>query len=166
MYLVLITIILILIIFYLSPEVRSESIKIKPIDTNSIWNNLSMGEKVQSIINTYFNTDVTIDIDNQKKQDDNYIQSLVYDDKDCIDNYKDCQEWADNNECNINPEYMLYNCAKSCKACKLTDDNKDNLIKIYNKREADRCIYHNGNDYPGPFKYLNKIYLYSDTANL
>ena len=31
-----------------------------------------------------------------------------------VDLHKNCPSWAANNECNINPGYMLVNCRKSC----------------------------------------------------
>jgi hypothetical protein len=35
----------------------------------------------------------------------------------CIDNNQWCSDWASKGECKNNPDYMLYNCAKSCNSC-------------------------------------------------
>ncbi|CAC5415195.1 unnamed protein product [Mytilus coruscus] len=35
----------------------------------------------------------------------------------CTDNRQECSMWAWQDECRLNPEYMLYNCKKSCNAC-------------------------------------------------
>ncbi|XP_052103421.1 uncharacterized protein LOC127736896 [Mytilus californianus] len=35
----------------------------------------------------------------------------------CTDNKQECSMWALQDECRLNPEYMLYNCKKSCNAC-------------------------------------------------
>ena len=36
----------------------------------------------------------------------------------CIDDRKECPEWASDGECTNNPGFMLNNCKKSCKTCK------------------------------------------------
>ena len=33
---------------------------------------------------------------------------------DCIDERKECVEWAKKGECSKNPDYMLKDCCKSC----------------------------------------------------
>ena len=35
----------------------------------------------------------------------------------CVDNHDDCEQWASTGECKVNPNYMLYNCMKSCLTC-------------------------------------------------
>jgi len=35
----------------------------------------------------------------------------------CTDNNSNCSYWASRDECQINPNYMLTQCAKSCKQC-------------------------------------------------
>jgi hypothetical protein len=35
----------------------------------------------------------------------------------CADDHPQCQEWADMNECDNNPNYMLKKCRQSCKVC-------------------------------------------------
>jgi len=37
----------------------------------------------------------------------------------CIDQHADCESWARKGECEINPSYMVSNCAKSCSSCYL-----------------------------------------------
>lgn len=38
---------------------------------------------------------------------------------DCMDKDTRCQSWADRGQCDINPLYMLVQCADSCKSCDL-----------------------------------------------
>ncbi|CAG2195746.1 unnamed protein product [Mytilus edulis] len=59
---------------------------------------------------------------NCKKRSDevnsNYSLSDVdFEDNNCTDIKEKCLMWALQNECKQNPEYMLYNCKKSCNAC-------------------------------------------------
>eukprot|EP00088_Acartia_fossae_P050918 TRINITY_DN57140_c0_g1_i1.p1 TRINITY_DN57140_c0_g1~~TRINITY_DN57140_c0_g1_i1.p1 ORF type:complete len:131 (-),score=10.05 TRINITY_DN57140_c0_g1_i1:181-573(-) len=35
----------------------------------------------------------------------------------CSDLNANCEQWASNNECNINPDYMLESCPYSCRLC-------------------------------------------------
>lgn len=35
----------------------------------------------------------------------------------CEDEDSECRSWADRGECRQNPQYMLYNCRKSCETC-------------------------------------------------
>lgn len=93
----------------------------------------------------------------QIKKENAYIMNLPQS-EDCTDNYEGCPVWAENGECVINPEYMLYNCAKSCKACALGDQEKYNITYIYNNRPPPACVYH-GEDYPSTARYLNKLYM-------
>ena len=41
----------------------------------------------------------------------------VCQDEDCIDEGEYCSDWAQNGECQYNPEYMLEFCKKSCGVC-------------------------------------------------
>lgn len=41
----------------------------------------------------------------------------------CKDNHSSCKTWADKNECEVNPAYMLLHCAKSCGKCGGIEDN-------------------------------------------
>jgi hypothetical protein len=40
---------------------------------------------------------------------------------DCSDKYDKCSFWANNGQCEKNPNYMLQNCCKSCKSIKLNN---------------------------------------------
>jgi hypothetical protein len=90
-----------------------------------------------------------------KKAENAYINSLPAS-ANCPDKFDDCPKWANGGECTINPEYMLYNCAKSCQACALSDQEKENLTKIYNSRDPPVPVYH-GEGYPGPLEYMYKL---------
>lgn len=147
-------------------NINDSSPKYSNPNDSRTWNDLTMGEKVRYIADTYFNPYADdVGDDSQKKTDDDFIKNLDYDDTTCTDKFKDCSEWAENDECTINPEYMLYNCSKSCKACKLNDDEKYQLIKIYNTRPIDHCVYR-GKEYPDNFQYLSKLYDYSISSTL
>lgn len=93
----------------------------------------------------------------QRAKENEYIKNLPRS-KDCEDNYEACPIWASRGECIINPEYMLYNCASSCEACALSDQDKYNVTYIYNNREPAGCVYH-GEDYPGVHRYLHNLYM-------
>ena len=43
----------------------------------------------------------------------------------CEDYEEHCQFWADNEECDVNPNFMLRKCAKSCNACGPCADKHD-----------------------------------------
>lgn len=95
--------------------------------------------------------------DNLKKKAENaFIASLPLSTA-CNDNYTDCPKWAADGECVINPEYMLYNCAKSCQACALNEQQKYDLVKIYNTREPQHCVYH-GEDYPSTTRFMYQLH--------
>lgn len=129
-------------------------------DSGKSFGEMTEGEKVQFIIDTYFSQRTDDEGAETRTKEDEYINSLPVSDQGCTDNYDDCALWAANGECTVNPEYMLYNCAKSCKACSLTPQQKHNVTVIYNKREPARCVNH-GENYPGNFPYLNRIYDYN-----
>jgi len=42
----------------------------------------------------------------------------------CVDGNARCPEWAEDNQCSINPDYMLKNCEKSCLVCQSGDDDQ------------------------------------------
>lgn len=132
-----------------------------------IWDKLTPGEKVQYISNLYFPiiSEQAKENINQISDENDFIASLPKDDTTCENGFSKCPDWAKNGECEINPEFMLYNCAKSCKACKYTDEDKNKLDKIYNSRKPSHCIYH-GEEYPGEFSYLNKLYDYTTSIGL
>lgn len=129
----------------------------------SFWE-MSDGEQVQYITDAYFRGDpVTSEkkVDPKVAADKTFVESLPKSNVGCEDKYLDCPKWAADQECEINPEYMLYNCAKSCKACSYDDQQKSELIRIYNSKEPAHCIYHGAN-YPGPFPYLYQLYNYGN----
>lgn len=55
-----------------------------------------------------------------------------------------CNQWARNNECIINPEFMLENCPSACRACNMTAGERNVLINIYNSRDPINCVSHGG----------------------
>jgi hypothetical protein len=125
---------------------------------------MTEGEKLQFIVDAYFsNTNTPEDKKAEliKKQDD-YIASLPIDDTSCKDMYDGCPAWAEAGECEINPEFMLYYCGKSCKSCALNEQQKSDLVGIYNSRDLKTCAVHSDHSgYPGPFPYLFELYSYS-----
>jgi hypothetical protein len=63
--------------------------------------------------------------------------------KDCVDSQPSlCEKWKNNNECIINPEYMLYHCPSACGACAMNDGQKALLVSIYNQRDPINCVSH------------------------
>jgi hypothetical protein len=120
---------------------------------------MTPGERVQYIINTYFSLR-TEDEDPEKvrAREDSYLRSLPLDGS-CPDHYSSCPQWAANNECVINPEWMLKNCPGSCKSCKLTKEQRSNVTAIYNQRDPPNCVFH-GASYPGTLPYLEDLYDY------
>jgi hypothetical protein len=59
----------------------------------------------------------------------------------CNDEYKGCKAWADNGECEANPDFMLQNCPNSCRACGLNQEQKGNLVRYYLNEPLKKCIY-------------------------
>lgn len=127
------------------------------------------GEKVDFIIDTYFKAETDVkNNDAKKKAEDNYINSLPVANTGsplpgggtCGNDFDDCQLWAQNGECNINPEFMLYSCPGACGACALTPQQKHNVTVIYNNRAPAGIVSH-GQNYPGNFPYLNRMYSYN-----
>lgn len=166
--------ILILILFWwlkpkkkivkLAPEpviLKEEPVEIKNKELD--WNKLSAGEQVQYIADTYFNIHGDTSDSKPKSIEEKaktIIAELPIDNTSCTDNYKDCYIWANNGDCKINPEYMLYNCAKSCSACKYTNEDKTSLVKLLNSDKPSKCVYY-GKEYPDEYQYLNKLYDYT-----
>lgn len=48
--------------------------------------------------------------------EDDFKDDGVYDD-DCTDKHPDCQSWANEEECDENPRFMLSDCRRACRAC-------------------------------------------------
>merc|ERR1719435_484055 len=42
----------------------------------------------------------------------------------CEDQHEYCASWAKSGECEINPDYMLVKCSKSCKTCVCEDQHE------------------------------------------
>ena len=69
---------------------------------------------------------------------------------DCQDQFKDCKLWAANGECEINPDYMLLNCASSCKTCGLSLEQKSKLVIVDMHTPVKKCLYRGENYPPAP----------------
>jgi hypothetical protein len=95
--------------------------------------------------------------DEEIARENEYIRGLPRS-TNCDDKYEGCPVWASKGECIINPEYMLYDCPKSCEACALNSQEKYNVTYIYNKREPPSCVYH-GEDYPSVDRYIHDLHM-------
>jgi hypothetical protein len=138
-------------------------------DTRSFYN-LTDGEKIQYIIDHYFLSDEErneADLGSNtgiSAADSAYVASLPVSATGCTDMFANCGIWSANNECGINPEFMLYNCPQSCQACSLNEDQKYAMIQIANKTPPTTCAYR-GSGYPDRFKYLNELDKYRNDSN-
>jgi hypothetical protein len=122
------------------------------------FQSMTQAEKLQYIIDNYFPKKKTADeskVDKKRVE----ISEITRSDEGCEDNYPECADWAAGGECKINPEYMLYNCPKSCHVCKSSIADKAKLIKAYNSLPLDQCVYH-GENYPGEGYFLHTFYDY------
>lgn len=140
------------------PEVDKLQQQTKPAKS---FMDMTDGEKVGFIINTYFKavSDEDPGDSKKKKKEDAYVNSLPVSST-CGNDFDDCKLWAQNGECNINPEFMLYSCPGACGACALTPQQKHNVTVIYNNRAPAGTVSH-GQNYPGNFPYLNRMYSYN-----
>jgi len=64
-------------------------------------------------------------------------------DKDCTDENKHCQSWAEKGECKRNPAYMLESCKKACASCdteakKTCRDDNTHCVSWAERGECDR----------------------------
>ena len=82
-------------------------------------------------------------IKTQYDNEEAYIKSLPIG-FDCQNVRDDCDKWRENNDCLINPEFMLSNCPKSCGTCLMTPEQKARLAEIYGARSPPNCVYHQG----------------------
>jgi hypothetical protein len=125
------------------------------------YDRMTAGERVQYILDTYFSIrdDTNTKEADRDRKEDAYIRSLPLDSS-CPDQFSKCPQWAQAGECTVNPEWMLYNCARSCQSCALTTEQKYNVTKIYNQRDPATSVYH-GEEYPGDFPYLDYMYNYT-----
>lgn len=138
----------------------------------STFYDLTDDEKVQYIVDNYFRDpeETNNAQDNQTKADDAYIAQLPLNDSSCGDSFGDCAKWAANNDCLINPEFMLYACPGSCNACSLNEDEKYRLVQIYNRRKPPNCATagrgHPPYLYPDRNHYLRMFDIYFNEAQL
>jgi hypothetical protein len=142
---------------------RAES-RALPVDKS--YDEMTDSEKIQYLIEVYFTNDneKISGTDRLKVAEDNYINALdrsqpapgTVEAALCKDDFDDCGKWAVNGECDINPAFMLYSCKKSCSACKLSEQEKFNMVKILNKRPAPNCVYH-GAPYPDRQLFLDQF---------
>jgi prolyl 4-hydroxylase len=70
---------------------------------------------------------------------------------DCVDKHEKCGFWAEHDECNANPEYMLENCALSCKNCNKDDPEINADIDTGVKQT------YQGSDFDVPFVEYEKL---------
>ena len=82
-------------------------------------------------------------IGTQYAQEAAFIESLPIG-FDCMNVRDDCDKWREDNDCLINPSFMLNNCAKSCGACLMTREQKARLSDVYDARAPPNCVYHQG----------------------
>jgi ShK domain-like len=87
----------------------------------SIW--ASLGECEENEINmkefcakSCNACDSSNDIDNEDDVE-RYLSEEDEIESNCQDNHESCSSWAKVGECEVNPNYMLVNCAKSCGSC-------------------------------------------------
>jgi hypothetical protein len=128
------------------------------VGTARTWQEMSPDEKIDYLVTRYLNNDYQTSENKKTLENNKYISTLPQN-SDCKDDYDDCPSWAANGECDINPEYMLYNCKSSCKSCALTPQQMANVTSIMNNRNPPSCVYH-GKPYPGPFTYYYNMLEY------
>ena len=103
------------------------------VGTAKTWREMSPDEKIDYLVTRYLDYDIKDSTNPKIIEQNKYIASLPQN-GDCADDYDKCPAWAVNGECDINPEYMLYNCKKSCKSCALTPQQLENVTAIMNDR--------------------------------
>jgi hypothetical protein len=127
------------------------------------FNQMSYPEKLQYIIDNYFPKPIVDKegnpIADKKEAPKTKVPEISRSNQGCTDNYRGCESWALNGECEINPEYMLYNCPRSCNTCGVSDEDKYELVKKYNKQDLPGCVYH-GEMYPGQGQVIHSFYDY------
>jgi ShK domain-like len=164
-----VAVLLILIIFiadWVAPEAPNPKLVVapplfhekEPVDPRSFYE-LTDGEKVQYIVDTYFlgpDEQGGSPEEAQKAKDAKFIQSLPQDNTSCDDDFEGCAAWAQNGECTVNPEFMLYYCPKSCGACSMTPSQKYKAVQVYNRQPIDKCIFR-GESYPDPGRFVRNL---------
>ena len=53
----------------------------------------------------------------------------------CEDNHEKCSSWAEMDECEANPDYMLRSCRRSCMECPDQAEEKKRMLEEKHKRE-------------------------------
>ena len=82
----------------------------------------------------------------------------------CNDDNESCSFWASEGECKKNPDYMLVNCAKSCKECQafLEEPEENDVEDMLNKRsdlnvEQERSYGRNKIEMKKTYDYSSRI---------
>lgn len=126
-----------------------------PVMSDIDFNKMSDGEKLEYVIRVYFSTAIQNETDAQTIKENKYLAELPKS-SGCSDTFSDCAMWARNGECTINPEFMAYNCKKSCETCSMNPEQLYNFTRIYNSRDSDTCVYR-GSNYPDiTMEYIRK----------
>jgi ShK domain-like protein len=87
------------------------------------------------------------EVQKNKQQINNEINMVknIKLDTDCYEFIPElCQKWKHNNECIINPKFMLENCPSSCGSCSMSSSVKSSLNRLYQMRAPINCITHGG----------------------
>lgn len=160
---VVVAVIFILIVFIYTQECLRKPIPVVSgtnplVGTAKTWSDLSPDEKIDYLATNYFNNNAGSVPDPNVIAANNYIASLPRDGN-CKNDFAGCGQWAANGECDINPEYMLYNCKSSCKSCALSEEEKHNVSAIFNSRSPPGCAFH-GAEYPGSLPMNYKVLNY------
>lgn len=122
---------------------------------NKPYYELTDGERVQYIIDTYYS--LAGSSEDEDRQAENDMINALPTDGSCADDYSECAAWAAAGECTINPEFMLYKCKGACQSCALNPQQLNDVTAIYNSRPVDHSVYH-GENYPGRFPYMKNLY--------
>ncbi len=152
----IIVLVVILVYLYISVNKKSTNTTIPSVPASDIdFSKMSDGEQLEYIIRLYFDPTVKNIVDEKTIAEDKYIESLPKN-SNCSDSFSDCAIWAKSGECTVNPEFMMYNCKKSCQSCAMTPEQLYNYTKIYNSRDAEVCVYR-GRTYPDiNMEYIRK----------
>lgn len=86
-----------------------------------------------------FKNETELKQDSEKTNQYNYIKTLPVN-NDCNDQDTRCPAWALDNQCITNSSMMLWKCPKSCFTCSMSEEQKNNLRKIYGGRELTKCL--------------------------